>query len=458
MTDAAGTLHAVWRDPTSTPVSLPLYYCRVAAGGTGCVPSQLTTDVRDAPRIFVRPQDGFLIVVFSGVDDTLGSTTKMVASGDGGTSWTPPVQRRRGPRRDRRRGAVARRRVHRHRLEPGHRRGPLPARAAGRRDRDARRVAGRQEGRAPAARDLSARRAPRGHRPLRDRPARGARARRRRRPGVQASWGAPSRGTRIAHVDAGDADIGPTGTWMLATDAQSTSAGAFPVRIWHWGSRGFERPRTIGALARGSNGSVGRRPGHQPAWRSTSTSPGACTPRGRWRSRRAAGRQCIVYRRTDRAASGRRSSTRRPGDRGHRSKRFAVAANSGGSGWLVWDDLSDRIRAVPLVTPPLGSRVGSRRIGRRRVTVPDFYGCVPSGGASCTACSVDGRRGARGSSRCASSSTPASRRAPTAGAPWRTSFTAALRAGQQARRGGDRPLPPAGLAHGANGPRSGAPS
>ena len=91
VTDAAGTLHAVWRDPTSTPVSLPMYYCRVAAGGTGCVPSQLTTDVRDAPRIFVRAQDGFLIVVFSGVDGTLGATTKMMASGDGGTSWTPPV-------------------------------------------------------------------------------------------------------------------------------------------------------------------------------------------------------------------------------------------------------------------------------------------------------------------------------------------------------------------------------
>jgi hypothetical protein len=39
-----------------------MYYCRVAAGGTGCVPSQLATDVRDAPRIFVRPQDGVLIV------------------------------------------------------------------------------------------------------------------------------------------------------------------------------------------------------------------------------------------------------------------------------------------------------------------------------------------------------------------------------------------------------------
>jgi hypothetical protein len=76
-------------------------------------------------------------------------------------------------------------------------------------------------------------------------------------------------------------------------------------------------------------------------------------------------------------------------------ERFAVAANSGGSGWLVWDDLSDRVRAVPLVTPPRGSRVGSRRIGRRRVTVPDFYGCVPSGGVFVHRLKVDGRRGAQ---------------------------------------------------------------
>ena len=74
-------------------------------------------------------------------------------------------------------------------------------------------------------------------------------------------------------------------------------------------------------------------------------------------------------------------------------KRFSIAANSGGSGWLVWDDLAGRIRAVPLVTPPLGSRVGSRRIGHLRVTVPDFYGCVKPGGRFVHRLRVDGRRG-----------------------------------------------------------------
>jgi hypothetical protein len=61
----------------------------------------------------------------------------------------------------------------------------------------------------------------------------------------------------------------------------------------------------------------------------------------------------------------------------------------------VWDDLSARVRAVPLVTPPLGSRVGSRRIGHRRVTIPDFYGCVPTGGTFTHRLRVDGRPGTR---------------------------------------------------------------
>ena len=66
VTDAAGTLHAVWRDPTSTPISEPMLYCRVAAGGNACTPTQLTTDVRGAPRLFVRSQDGALIIIFPG--------------------------------------------------------------------------------------------------------------------------------------------------------------------------------------------------------------------------------------------------------------------------------------------------------------------------------------------------------------------------------------------------------
>ena len=188
------------------------------------------------------------------------------------------------------------------------------------------------------------------------------------------------------------ADGGPTGTWLLATDAQRTSAGTLPVRIWRWGARGFERPQTIGALARNAGQGVGgaqdtntararRRPGRAPA-RRLAAGHQAC-----------GGQQCIVYRRTDRRGFGPQIIyPRRPGARAT-SERFSIAANSGGSGWLVWDDLSDRIRAVPLVTPPLGSRVGSRRIGPRRVTVPDFYGCVPPGGRFVHRLRVDGRRG-----------------------------------------------------------------
>ena len=238
---------------------------------------------------------------------------------------------------------------------------------------------------------------------------------------------------------------------MLATVAQRTAAGAFPVRIWRWGSRGFGSPRTIGGARARLERLVGQA---QPtttvaldvdlagrlhaAWPLTQPSCG--------------GRLCIVYRRTDRNGFGPPIVYPVGPATGDTGERFAVAANSGGSGWLVWDDLSDRVRAVPLVTPPLGSRVGSRRIGRRRVTVPDFYGCVPSGGVFVHRLKVDGRRGAPDPLRAL-----LLRRRP-AGAhrpPGAVSdqLHGSLRAGQQARRVGHRPLPPARLAQGANGPR-----
>ena len=41
----------------------------------------------------------------------------------------------------------------------------------------------------------------------------------------------------------------------------------------------------------------------------------------------------------------------------------------------------------------MASRVGSRRIGSLRVTIADFYGCVPSGGRFVHRLRLDGRRG-----------------------------------------------------------------
>jgi hypothetical protein len=394
VTDAAGTLHAVWRDPTSTPVSEPMLYCRVAAGGNACAPTQLTTDVRGAPRLFVRAQDGVLIVIFPGNDGTLGATTKMLASGDGGTTWGGPVNVGVGfsdiddaalspdggfvdTVASRVTGEVLFQRVplgggaEQRVVSLGIKHDLRPPRVAhlpdGRPVVIAHYVADRIGARVPAA---------------------GA------DPDDQAAWGPATAWRSIAHVDASDADVGPTGTWLLATLGQSSSDGSFPVRIWHWGARGFEDPHTIGALARATGGSVGQaQPTRQvaldvdlagrlhAAWPLTQPSCG--------------GRLCLVYRRTDRNGFGPAIVYPVGQAIGDTVEHFAVAANSGGSGWLVWDDLSDRVRAVPLVTPPLGSRVGSRRIGRRRVTVPDFYGCVPPGGVFVHRLRIDGRRGAQ---------------------------------------------------------------
>ena len=211
--------------------------------------------------------------------------------------------------------------------------------------------------------------------------------------GLPGSWTAPGAWRSLTGADASAADDGPTGTWLLATNRHRTSTGALPVRIWRWGTRGFERPRTIGALAFNAGQDVG---GAQDTNNKLALDVDlagrlhAAWPLGR---QACGGQQCIVYRRTDRRGFGPPIVYPLGPALGDVTKRFSIAANSGGSGWLVWDDLSDRIRAVPLVTPPLGSRVGSRRLGRLRVTIPDFYGCVPSGGRFVHRLRLDGRRG-----------------------------------------------------------------
>ena len=222
---------------------------------------------------------------------------------------------------------------------------------------------------------------------------------------------------------------------MLATVAQSTTAGAFPVRIWHWGSRGFAQP----AHDRRARARLQRLGGPGPADRPPS--PSTSTSRGRlhaaWPLTQPVVRRPAVHRlpahRSQRLRAADRLS-RRPGRPADTVERFAVAANSGGSGWLVWDDLSDRVRAVPLVTPPRGSRVGSRRIGRRRVTRPGLLRLRAVGRR--LRAPPEGRRAPGGPDplRALLLRRRPARRAPTAAPPYRLQLHAALRAGQPARR------------------------
>jgi hypothetical protein len=397
VTDAAGTLHVVWRDLTL--FQRPLRYCRVPAGANACTPVDIThdRDARGKPHLLLRPQDGALIVVFGGSDPTLDEVTKVMYSLDGGATWSAPAPVGAGLPD-----------VDDAELSPDgafvdtvgegdldhmlFQRVPLAGGVEGRivdlgREQYGRhaRVLHLPDGRPVVVAHFAERRL--GTRVA----APGA------DPNVAGAWSPPTSWSNVTSAYSPDADVGPTGAWMLGyTAPRSRTVGTFAVRIWRWGARGFAHPRSIGALARRAGAELGQ----------TEETIGSRVAldvdlAGRLHAawpllpRNCGGVLCIVYRRTDRRGFGPPIVYPVGTGPGDTVERFGLAANSGGSGWLVWGSHSNRIRAVPLVTPPLGSRVGSRRIGRRRVTIPDFYGCVPSGGTFVHRLEVDGRRGAR---------------------------------------------------------------
>jgi hypothetical protein len=392
VTDAAGTLHVVSRDPAA--VRVPLRYCRLAVGATACTPLEIARDAQWAPRLLLRPQDGALIVVYPGLDAASQLRTMLVASGDGGTTWGAPTPIGAGLSEiddaelslD---GAFVDTVASTPTGEVQFQRVPLGGRTEQRvvslgvkRDLLAPRVTHVIDGRPVVIAHYAADRL-------------GARvARAGVDPDDPAAWGSATTFRRLRDADASDADVGPTGTWLLATVKQRTSAGALPVKVWRWGPHGFEDPRTIGALARRAGQEVGQ--GQDTNVVSLDVDlAGRLHTAWPLSQRDCGGHLCLVYRRTDRRGFMAPIVYPVGAATADTVQHFAIAANSGGSGWLVWDDLSARVRAVPLVTPPRGARVGSKRIGRRRVSIPDFYGCVPTGGTFVHRLRVDGRPGTR---------------------------------------------------------------
>jgi hypothetical protein len=392
VTDAAGTLHVVSRDPAADRV--PLRYCRVPAGGSACAPLEIARDAQWAPRLLLRPQDGVLIVVYPGLDAASQLRTMLVLSPDGGTTWSAATPIGMGLSEiddaelspdgafvdtvaSTATGEVQFQRVG---LAGGLEQRVVPLGV--KKDLLAPRVTHLADGRPVVIAHYAADRL-------------GARAARLGAdPNDPSAWGSATTFHRLRNADASDGDAGPTGTWLLATVKQRTSAGALPVAVWRWGARGFEDPRTIGALARRAGQQVGQ--GQDTNVVSLDVDlAGRLHTAWPLSQRDCGGHLCIVYRRTDRRGFMAPIVYPVGTATADTVQHFAVAANSGGSGWLVWDDLSARVRAVPLVTPPLGSRVGSRRIGRRRVSIPDFYGCVPTGGTFVHRLRVDGRPGTR---------------------------------------------------------------
>ncbi len=434
VTDAAGTLHAVWRSEAA-PGPDTLTTCRIPAGATACTLGtiQFPDQVAGTPFAFLRPQDGALVVVVSGHTGAQDVTYATVST-DGGTTFSAPAvvgtgqfevvaaalspdgasvdTMARVPALTWQRvpvsGAAETRMVDL-RTEPG--------------GKDTSfgfpRIVFLPDGRSMVVANS---------------PAAGTRYRILRAgadPYVNASWSAWGAARPIPGIEAVPAS-GPNGVWALAHEAILRGQGQLLFRLQ--GSR-FVRPRSLGTIGGPPvSNDLGRRligSGRDftedaggrlhAAW----SSYGTCGPR----------RQCILYRRNEPRGFGPPVVYPLPMSFGAPDD-LQLAPNAGGSGWLVWRSGAGNGApnlATPLATPPRGSRVGSRRVARGpRVTLPTRYGCVTPGGRYRARLLVAGRRhGVRITSVRFSFD---GGRAPTATdrrAPYRHTFTLPFAAGER---------------------------
>jgi hypothetical protein len=395
VTDAAGTLHAV--STLERGHADAVGYCRVPAGGTAC---STATEIGGFPnavrnvRILQRPQDGALVVVATGDDAADAHVIFVLVSADGGTTWSAPRIAGAGVfemaaaaltpdgaavdvvdefdvlafQRVPIAGGVETRVVH------------LGLDASG---SDAQ-MSQPSIGALPGGQAMVV--------------AYGLNLGTRARvltgadPYQSASWTPWSAVPRLGVVGTNvRAAFGPNGAWAL-TMGNPTGPG---IRVWRWNGRRFAKPKslgTIGGRARDNLiGGIGRPDIQTPAF--------AQDAGGRlhaaWQHYQLCGRkrQCIVYRRDEPRGFGPPVVYPLAAPD---ARELSIAANAGGSGWIVWSDADGISRApdhaVPLVTPPRGSRVGSKRIRRRRVTVPAHDGCIPPGGRFVHRLLVSGRR------------------------------------------------------------------
>jgi hypothetical protein len=186
--------------------------------------------------------------------------------------------------------------------------------------------------------------------------------------------------------------FGPNGIWAMTHDSILAGMG---LKVWRFDGHRFERPRSLGTIGgRATTNVLGDTPVAGGAYdfaqdaggrlHAAWSNPGLCGPR----------RQCLLYRRNEPRGFG--PPVVYPLPTGVDQPRYlTLAPNEGGSGWMVWragfgDSPSF---ATALATPPRGSRIGSRRIGRsRRVTVPTHYACIAPGGRFVHRALVSGRR------------------------------------------------------------------
>jgi hypothetical protein len=397
VTDATGTLQVVWNTfPQTKPA--PTLYCRLPAGAPACQPVALPAlpgggdTIAGRPHILLRPADGALFVVVSAVSPNALDTTYAYSSGDGGATWSGPTTIATGL------GDVVRAR-----LTADGTAVDLVGTPTGQIVWQRAPLAGPPESRTIDLRagtgygggldtEIELTTLPDGRTALiaqGDHRNVGIRALGAGDPYQQATWSSwavlPASGGSLWSLG-----TGPSGTWLL---------GYHPtrLRVRLWNGRDFTTPKTMGTLAGVGGGDVGQSIGSGAADLSVDLAgrvhvawlPGS----------EACGAVCFAYRRSEPYGFGptfyypvARLGSSDPST-------LVVAANAGGSGWIVYDDRAlgaggGHLFAVPLVTPPRYSRTGSSVLGhRRRITLPARRGCIRTGSKFVHHLDLSGLRG-----------------------------------------------------------------
>jgi hypothetical protein len=401
VTDGTGTLHVVWHTYEQQGGPDMLSYCRVPAGGTTCTPTILggfPSIVVGNPHLLLRRQDGALIVVVPGDDAQSNHVTFELVSGDGGATWSGPtivgigqydiddaaltpdgsavdtledfvtsMSWQRVPV-----GGAAESRIVSLTAEPN-------GGGTGF-------VFDGNVGYLPDGRAMIVGRSPDVGGGIRYRVLRAGAD-----PYANGSWTPWSAAPALGGVSV-IAAFGPNGIWALTHNSVADGAS---LQVWRFDGRRFQRPRSLGTIGgRATSNVLGATPNAGGAYdfaqdaggrlHVASSRPGLCGAR----------RQCLVYRRNEPRGFG--QPVVYPLPVGVDQPQYVrLAPNEGGSGWLVWRAGfgGSPSYATPLVTPPRGSRIGSRRIGRsRRITVPTHYACVAPGGRFVHRLLVSGRR------------------------------------------------------------------
>jgi hypothetical protein len=168
------------------------------------------------------------------------------------------------------------------------------------------------------------------------------------------------------------------------------------LRVRRWQAGRFSAPKTMGTLAGVGGGEVGDNgtPPYDLGVDLAGRVHVVWVPHGA----QCGPANCFAYRRSEPYGFGPTFTYPVATRDGATPTSLIVAANAGGSGWIVWGDQAfgpdGTLRAAPLVTPPRYSRTGSKVLGhRRRVTLPVRRGCIRPGSRFVHHLDLSGLRG-----------------------------------------------------------------